>query len=174
MRWLSMLLLLFVISCSRDIVPVTEHKRVIEKEEVVSKAPDALKSLFCFKCHSYERFAGTAGRFPHERHKEFYHCNQCHKMKMHYFIETDTSICRTCHSLGRFTYTASGMKTFFDHSTHSKRNTCRDCHPGVFVMKKGLNKMTMEDINKGLSCGVCHNGKRAFSADNCTACHEMG
>ncbi len=175
MRWLSLIIALLIFSCSKDRF-FPEVKSEAPKEVVglpTVTLIDGVRELFCFKCHSYERFSG-GGRFPHERHRGFYHCNQCHRIKMHSFISTDTSICKTCHELGRITYTASGMKTYFDHEGHSKRNACRDCHPEVFVMKKGMNRITMEEINKGRFCGLCHNGKRAFGADLCNACHEMG
>lgn len=175
MRWLGLFFLLFFISCSREEVLLKlNHERSdsIKREEALNRTEDT-KELFCFKCHSYERFTGGE-RFPHSRHKGFYHCNQCHRLRMHKSIVTDTSICKTCHGLGRFTYTGSGMKTYFDHAGHSKRNSCRDCHPSVFVMKRGMNKITMDEINKGKSCGVCHNGKRAFGSENCNVCHEMG
>lgn len=173
MRWSLLIGLIFIFACSTDIVPATHQNKTVEKEEVLSPS-EGLKGLYCFKCHSYDRFRGNGNRFPHEKHRVFYHCNQCHRMKMHHFIETDTSLCKTCHSMGRFVYTGSGIKTFFDHASHAKRSSCEDCHPGIFIMKKGMDKVTMEDIYKGQFCGACHNGKRAFDAQNCTACHEMG
>lgn len=174
MRWF-LLLLFLVSSCSKEeILSKLQHETLKDDKEVATRITEATKQLFCFKCHSYDKFLGMTGRFPHEKHRDFYHCNQCHELKMHQSIKTDTTVCKDCHGLGRFTYTGAGMKTFFDHASHSKRNSCRDCHPGIFVMKRGMNRMTMDDINKGQSCGVCHNGKRAFGADNCMACHEMG
>ena len=66
----------------------------------------------------------------------------------------------------------SGM----DHFNAGVR--CGDCHPGIFPMKKpgtpGAAKFTMDDIFAGKYCGVCHNGKRAFSPfpNNCSRCHH--
>ncbi|MEW6116374.1 MAG: c(7)-type cytochrome triheme domain-containing protein [Nitrospirota bacterium] len=67
-------------------------------------------------------------------------------------------------------------KVFFEGSTHDRKKglQCRDCHSNVFTMKKGMNKMTMQDINDGKFCGACHNGSRAFKASdpaNCSRCH---
>ncbi len=172
--FLSLLIVMFFLGgCSRA-GSVSEKKtddHGIRFPLVVSNGTEA---LFCFKCHSHGRFMkGVRSGFSHERHKEFIHCSGCHEMKMHDFMRTKTDLCRNCHNLGRFTYKGSGMKTVFDHASHAKRNTCKDCHPEVFIMKKGAHRMTMADINQGRFCGVCHNGKRAFSSDICNACHEM-
>jgi c(7)-type cytochrome triheme protein len=32
----------------------------------------------------------------------------------------------------------------------------------------------MDKINSGKYCGGCHNGKRAFSAQDCNGCHVSG
>jgi c(7)-type cytochrome triheme protein len=31
---------------------------------------------------------------------------------------------------------------------------------------------TMKQMEKGKSCGACHDGKRAFALDDCTKCHK--
>lgn len=176
MKFISLMFLIVVVffaGCS--------GKEGVSREEIKEsgvKTPPLVSSgteaLFCFGCHSHERFLKGARRgFPHERHKSLIHCNGCHEMKMHEFMKTDTTLCNDCHNLGRFTYMGSGLKTLFDHTSHSKRNSCAECHPDVFVMKKGMNRITMADINSGRYCGVCHNGKKAFSSDMCNACHEM-
>jgi len=58
----------------------------------------------------------------------------------------------------------------FDHSKHAF--DCGQCHPKVFKKKNNGNHTTMKAMEKGRSCGACHNGKRAFTvAENCTTCH---
>jgi len=45
------------------------------------------------------------------------------------------------------------------------------CHPEIFnIKKKTTEDLTMEQILKGESCGVCH-GKVAFPVNNCQSCH---
>lgn len=69
-------------------------------------------------------------------------------------------------------------KVIFDGSTHSVKQgmKCFDCHPKFFQMKKGLFKMTKEDHgNATKGCGICHNGKKAFSQSDkasCGKCHK--
>jgi len=67
-------------------------------------------------------------------------------------------------------------KVVFDGKFHADKGLkCNDCHTKIFQMKKGSAKLTMADLNAGKSCGVCHNGTRAFKtgdAANCARCHK--
>jgi c(7)-type cytochrome triheme protein len=67
-------------------------------------------------------------------------------------------------------------KVIFDGKNHADAKVaCLDCHSKIFKMKKGSTTFTMADINAGKFCGKCHNGKRAFAAndkDNCEICHK--
>ena len=58
----------------------------------------------------------------------------------------------------------------FPHWVHRMKFRCYVCHPKIFAMKKGASKVTMETINAGPYCGVCH-GKAAFPATACARCH---
>jgi len=59
----------------------------------------------------------------------------------------------------------------FMHATHTAAFKCSDCHTKLFSITRGQNKITMDKIYKGQSCGACHNGKKAFSSDQCGTCH---
>ena len=61
----------------------------------------------------------------------------------------------------------------FPHWVHQVRYKCYACHPAPFRMKAGANPVSMEVIQQGKSCGVCHNGKRAWGItfDTCNQCH---
>ena len=69
---------------------------------------------------------------------------------------------------------ASVPVAVFPHWVHRIRYKCYACHPGLFEMKAGANKVTMEAIMAGKSCGTCHNGKIAWatSFDTCARCHR--
>ncbi|MGW8273125.1 MAG: cytochrome c3 family protein [Thermodesulfovibrionales bacterium] len=73
-------------------------------------------------------------------------------------------------------YESSAGKVVFDGKAHADKGLkCNDCHPGIFQMKKGSSKITMEAINAGKLCGECHNGSKAFKAGdpaNCARCHQ--
>jgi c(7)-type cytochrome triheme protein len=68
-------------------------------------------------------------------------------------------------------------KVTFSHEAHlAKGEKCTDCHTKIFKMTKGQRSvLKMADMEKGQSCGVCHNGKVAYSVKdkaNCTKCHK--
>lgn len=61
-------------------------------------------------------------------------------------------------------------KVIFSHSLHGTR--CNECHPKLFKKKNNSNHVSMQVMERGKSCGACHNGKRAFSVkSNCVNCH---
>jgi c(7)-type cytochrome triheme protein len=71
---------------------------------------------------------------------------------------------------------------YFKHSTHvgkdlgpkKMRITCKDCHVKYYIGPEARKKVvSMEEMEKGKSCGACHDGIRAFSAEaNCEKCHD--
>jgi c(7)-type cytochrome triheme protein len=71
----------------------------------------------------------------------------------------------------------SAGKVVFSHEQHTEKVglKCNECHPKIFHMKKGGDKITMDDIKAGKFCGECHNGTKAFAAsaaDSCPKCHQ--
>jgi len=58
----------------------------------------------------------------------------------------------------------------FPHFQHTFWLDCGNCHPGIFLMKKGGNPISMVKIVNGEFCGRCH-GRVAFPIANCTRCH---
>ena len=64
----------------------------------------------------------------------------------------------------------------FPHWIHRMQYKCGACHDAPFKMKAGANSTdvpTMDLIQEGKSCGICHNGKVAFESnfDTCLRCH---
>ncbi len=96
-------------------------------------------------------------------------CGACHTGKNGVFPLKD---CARCHAVKEITYhVKSAGPTPFSHKKHlAKYSDCSACHPRLF--KAGRNKpVTMAEMEKGKSCGACHNGKSAFSVDECARCH---
>lgn len=62
----------------------------------------------------------------------------------------------------------------FPHWVHRMQYKCYACHDAPFKMKAGANGVTMEAINNGKMCGVCHDGKTAFAPmfNACSRCHR--
>jgi len=143
------------------------------EEEAAPEAPaPAQRTLPCFGCHSQEAF-DTDQVFPHSMHRGMgVHCNQCHIVKAHQSLGLNGQTCMECHNLGVQKLSRTSMPARFDHGMHMGMFECKDCHKeGLFRMKSGGTRVTMDAINKGRACGVCHNGKRASSPDNCGSCH---
>ena len=67
-------------------------------------------------------------------------------------------------------------KVIFDGKLHNTVATsCKECHNKETFpkMKQGTVTITMNEIYAGKQCGICHNGKRAFTAKgNCNRCHK--
>ncbi len=62
----------------------------------------------------------------------------------------------------------------FPHWVHRMQFKCYACHDALFQMKAGANPVTMDAIQAGKFCGVCHNGKTAFAVGftTCNRCHR--
>jgi len=59
----------------------------------------------------------------------------------------------------------------YPHKQHTEWLDCSNCHPSIFVPKKGANNISMASILLGEQCGVCH-GKVAFPVSECRKCHS--
>ena len=60
----------------------------------------------------------------------------------------------------------------FPHRAHTMWLSCANCHPAIFVPKKGANAISMERILMGEQCGICH-GAVAFPPTECARCHSV-
>jgi len=64
---------------------------------------------------------------------------------------------------------------YFSHKEH-KDFSCKDCHEDIFAEEAGAaeasGNFTMKLMEKGETCGTCHDGETAFSVkESCTKCH---
>lgn len=76
---------------------------------------------------------------------------------------------------GDIIFDAKGTgKALFSHDQHVSRGfACTGCHPSLYVTSEKHKQTTMAQMQKGQSCGACHNGKRAFSVkSDCQKCHS--
>ncbi len=60
----------------------------------------------------------------------------------------------------------------YPHKQHTEWLDCSNCHPAIFIPKKGANNISMASILLGKQCGVCH-GKVAFPVSECRKCHSQ-
>ncbi|MFI4940590.1 MAG: c(7)-type cytochrome triheme domain-containing protein [Burkholderiales bacterium] len=60
----------------------------------------------------------------------------------------------------------------FQHATHTQWLTCTNCHPAIFARDGGADKITMDDIDAGKFCGVCHDKVALAPPAGCKGCHK--
>ena len=73
--------------------------------------------------------------------------------------------------------TPGAGKVVFSHKVHLKKGpdkaanlSCKSCHASI---NPSRGHATMADMERGKSCGKCHNGRRTFALSDCTACHKV-
>lgn len=71
-----------------------------------------------------------------------------------------------------FTNTGSMPHVRFPHLAHTQWLDCSNCHPNIFVPRRGANKIGMDAILAGEFCGRCHD-KVAFALWVCERCHSV-
>lgn len=59
----------------------------------------------------------------------------------------------------------------FPHWVHRVRYRCMACHPALFEAQAGADTLTMAEMRRRQSCGVCHNERDAFGLMECERCH---
>lgn len=97
-------------------------------------------------------------------------CGACHDGKKAFSVKDD---CGTCHPTKDITFeVAATGKTPFSHDVHTGMYSCSDCHPGLFIPGPGNKRISMKQMEKGNSCGACHDGETAFGVkSDCSTCH---
>jgi len=79
---------------------------------------------------------------------------------------------------GDIVFKVEGMASvLYSHDYHVSKAKlkCSECHPSLYKNRAQHSVVGMANMQKGKSCGSCHNGKRAFDvADkkHCATCHN--
>jgi len=98
-------------------------------------------------------------------------CGACHDGKKAFGVTGD---CTTCHAGDILYQEKDAGNVTFSHAVHTGMFGCDTCHPDLFKAARGKNQATMAEMEKGQSCGACHDGSQAFSvAESCESCHQM-
>lgn len=119
----------------------------------------------CKSCHKSGN--NKLGRFTMAEMEKGKSCGACHNGKQAFQLAN----CEKCHLTKAVSLKskATGPITF-SHTSHLKREKCETCHAKIF--KAGRNEpVGMAAMEKGKSCGACHNKKSKTGLDKCTACH---
>jgi c(7)-type cytochrome triheme protein len=61
----------------------------------------------------------------------------------------------------------------YPHKLHEQIYKCEDCHPSIFIDKRGANDIDMQKNITDQACGAsgCHNSAYAFPLYFCDKCH---
>lgn len=95
-------------------------------------------------------------------------CGACHDGKKAFGVDK----CVTCHLVKEITYSVKETgPTHFSHKVHLEVAGCGKCHPKLYAPNQRNRRVGMAAMEKGRSCGACHNSKQAFSVKECTKCH---
>lgn len=152
---------------------------------------------------AFPRLKSFGTRFVHSKHLRT-NCGTCHKpsgktlsiprggnahttcFACHSSNASNTlASCGTCHQPGAGRMSAPGgaraFRANFSHARHGRAQNlnCSDCHT-VYAGRSRSNQVSApvtimhSQSSRGVSCATCHNGARAFGAEdftNCKRCH---
>jgi len=129
----------------------------------------------CPDCHTkvfpYKAGATKATMAQMEKGKS---CGSCHNGTDAFTVKGECDKCHKGYKPANIVFKTEAGEANFSHDFHLGMYKCADCHTKIFPYKAGALKATMGDMDKGKSCGACHNGKDAFkSSDDCIKCHKM-
>lgn len=134
----------------------------------------AKPGVSCKSCHNGKVITGTKKPVTMAQMEKGHTCGACHNGKPTFTVASN---CNRCHVGLKPKDITFKLKNFtlatFSHDFHSQIYSCKDCHTKTYAYKAGSAKaVTMDDMAKGKSCGVCHNAKDAFaSTGDCAKCH---
>ncbi|OGR32049.1 MAG: hypothetical protein A2005_00430 [Desulfuromonadales bacterium GWC2_61_20] len=101
-------------------------------------------------------------------------CGACHNGTKAFAVK-DSKGCSNCHPTRDIFFENDGGTVLFSHKVHTAAFSCGECHPAIFIPIQGKKAaVTMTQMEKGTSCGACHDGGAAFTVkENCEVCHQM-
>jgi c(7)-type cytochrome triheme protein len=126
----------------------------------------------CPSCHNsiFHIVAAKNPTFSMKEMKQGKSCGACHNGRRAFSVND----CSSCHPTRKVVFETDAGPAPFDHDVHTGMYGCGECHPSIFKAAAGKNFRTMAEMEKGASCGACHDGGTAFTvAENCDSCHEM-
>lgn len=122
----------------------------------------------CVDCHNAVVGAGvTARRVTMAAMEKGESCGACHDGKVAFTVREN---CTRCHPVKDIPFTPSGAR--FSHDAHLKVHGCGDCHDALYRPGPDNRRVTMAEMERGTSCGACHDGSAAFPVTaGCDRCH---
>jgi c(7)-type cytochrome triheme protein len=76
---------------------------------------------------------------------------------------------------GNISMKTSFGPVIFSHDKHAAKGlSCQGCHPEPYQNVENHKTVTMKEMEDNKSCGLCHNGKQAFTVKaDCNKCHKQ-
>jgi c(7)-type cytochrome triheme protein len=144
--------------------------KVKETGPVLFSHNSHLKTMQCGSCHNGIFKAGPNARTTMAEMEKGKSCGACHKGKTAFKI----SECVKCHPVKEENFKVEDVGDVpFSHKFHIGMYSCSECHTRLYLPGKGNPKVSMSDMEKGKSCGACHDGSSAFTVkENCDKCHR--
>ncbi|NJD92398.1 MAG: cytochrome C [Geobacter sp.] len=130
----------------------------------------------CRICHNAIFNLRQKKRFTMAEMEATKSCGACHS-GIKAFSVKDEKYCTKCHKGKPRTVTfkvKGASEVAFSHDAHVGKAglSCKSCHNGKVITGKEKG-VTMAQMEKGKTCGACHNDKKAFTvAGNCGNCHK--
>jgi c(7)-type cytochrome triheme protein len=130
----------------------------------------------CKVCHNAIFNLKTRRHYTMAEMEKTKSCGACHT-GVKAFSVADEKACVRCHK-GKprsISFKVKGAsEVVFSHEVHIAKTggKCKSCHNGKVITGKEKG-VTMAQMEKGTTCGACHNDKRAFTVvGNCGKCHK--
>jgi c(7)-type cytochrome triheme protein len=142
-------------------------KVIFSHKNHLSKKSRTSSNLSCKACHITPKYKLRGYTMADmEKGKS---CGACHNGQRAFALAK----CTQCHKVKEVTYSIKETGPLvFSHKSHLKTMQCGSCHSRIF--KAGKNpRTTMAEMERGKSCGACHNGKGAFKLAECSRCHPV-
>jgi c(7)-type cytochrome triheme protein len=139
---------------------VFSHTNHLKKKN--AKSPN----ISCKACHNEAMEKGV--HYTMAQMAQGKSCGQCHNGKQAFALAK----CTVCHKVKDIAFKIKETGPVqFKHTVHlQKKGECSTCHNKIF--STGANpRVSMKAMEKGKSCGACHNGKKSFALSDCSKCH---
>ena len=144
-------------------------KVVFSHKVHLKKRSEKTADVSCKSCHD----SGGSGKprvvytmADMERGKS---CGKCHNGGQAFALGR----CTGCHKVQEITFQVKETGPVrFSHARHLRSMQCDACHNKIYRL--GSNRhVSMAAMEKGKSCGACHDGKEAFAVARCQKCHPV-
>ena len=125
----------------------------------------------CNSCHNKIFNAGPNNKITMAAMEKGKSCGACHNGKAAFAVGQ----CVKCHPFRDKNYAVKDAgDVTFSHDLHKGMYGCAECHPRYYKPGKGNPTVSMTQMEARKSCGVCHDGKTAFTVkENCARCHKL-